>query len=267
MNTDRPKIRTEHLLAGYEKNIVLDDISFSVREGEILVLIGPNGAGKSTLLRTLVRELKPLGGCVYMDEKPVSELSGNDIAKKMSILMTGGMDPELMTCGDVVQTGRYPYTGTFGILSPADIRIAEESMKAVSVFDLKDRSFRGISDGQRQRVLLARAICQEPEILILDEPTSYLDIRYRLELLHMLKKLVLERKLTVIMSLHELEMAERIADRIICVKDGRADRMGTPAEIFGDDYIKRLYGFGDDTYDEILKELHLIRRSGKTNGE
>lgn len=169
--------------------------------------------------------------------------------------MTGRIEPELMTCGEVVESGRYPYTGRLGILSEKDRSKAAEAMELIRVSELYDVDFTCISDGQRQRVMLARAICQEPEVLILDEPTSFLDIRHKLELLSLLKKLVIEKGLAVVMSLHELELAEKISDTILCIKDGRVDRTGTPGEIFSGDYINNLYGIDEDL-------LSFARRQG-----
>ena len=153
-----------------------------------------------------------------------------------------------MTCEDVVATGRYPYTGTLGILSEEDKQKVRNAMETVHAWDLKDRDFTAISDGQRQRILLARAICQEPEIIILDEPTSFLDVRHKLELLAILKKMVLEKQVTVIMSLHELDLAQKISDQVICVHGDYIEKYGTPEEIFTSDYIKKLYGITRGSY-------------------
>ena len=140
-----------------------------------------------------------------------------------------------MTCEDVVATGRYPYTGRFGLLGDEDRRIIRQVMDMVNVTAIKDQDFTRISDGQRQRVMLARAICQEPEIIVLDEPTSYLDVRYKLEFLSILQRMKREKNLTVIMSLHELELAERVSDKILCINGRYVDRYGTPREILPED--------------------------------
>ena len=157
-----------------------------------------------------------------------------------------------MTCGEVVSLGRYPYTGKLGILSDADRRIVRESMELVNVSELEDRDYHAISDGQRQRVLLARAICQEPQLMILDEPTSYLDIRHKLEFLDLLKTLVRDRNIGVIMSMHELELAHMVSDRVVCISsEGKIHSSGTPQEVFTDELISRLYGMETGTLSEL----------------
>lgn len=236
-------IRTESLDTGYEKKAVVHGVEIEIRRGEIVTLIGPNGAGKSTVLKTIAGQLEPLGGTIFISDKERSSYTQNEIAKMQSVMLTERMSSEKMTCEEVVSLGRYPYTGRLGILSQDDRRIVSESMKLVHISELAGRDYHQISDGQRQRVLLARAICQEPEIMILDEPTSYLDIRHKLEFLDLLRKLVRERNIGVIMSMHELELAHMTADKVICISsEGRIEMTGIPDEVFTDEAISRLYG-------------------------
>ena len=245
-------LRAEGLGVGYGGVPVISGISFSAYSGKLLTLIGPNGAGKSTILKTLIRQLAPLGGTVYLGGRDMAAMPPRDVARSAAAVLTGRPAPELMSCGDVVATGRYPYTGRLGILSAEDRRIVAESMELVRVDRLRDRDFERISDGQRQRVLLARAICQEPRLLIMDEPTSFLDIRHKLDFLHLLRRLAREKGIAVVLSLHELDLAQRFADTVLCVSGGRIDRIGTPEEIFRGDYVARLYGVEHGGYNALF---------------
>ena len=234
-------IRCENLTIGYNKKPLIKDINIAVKRGEIVTLIGPNGAGKSTLLKSLSRQLEPIEGSVYLDDKKLSEMSGSDLSKKVAILFTDRIKGEMMNCYDVVATGRYPYTGYFGVLGAKDREIIENTMKLVKVDDLCDKDFKKISDGQRQRIMLARALCQEPEIVLLDEPTSFLDIRHKLEFLSILEQMKEDKKLTVIMSVHELDIAQKISDRVLCLKGDKVEKFGTPEEIFTKGFIRDLF--------------------------
>ena len=158
-------LKLEDLSVGYGGKPLLSDINIEIDKGEIVTLIGPNGAGKSTILKSISRQLKLLGGKVFLMEESVQDLSWRALSKKMAVVLTERMRPELMTCRDVVATGRYPYTGKFGVLSEADRRIVRESMELVHIEELADRDFMQTSDGQKQRVMLARAICHECEHL------------------------------------------------------------------------------------------------------
>ncbi len=255
-------LHTRDLAVGYGGKALIDDIALTVRPGEILTLIGPNGAGKSTILKTITRQLKPVAGAIWLDGKALSGLPERDLARTMSILMTERVDPERMTCEDVVSAGRYPYTGRLGILSAQDRAQVAAAMELVHVADLRDREFSQISDGQRQRVMLARAICQEPKVLLLDEPTSYLDVRHKLELLAILKELALKQKVAVVMTLHELDLAQKASDKILCVRQGQIDRYGTPEEIFSGGYIQQLYDIAQGSYNESFGCLELQAPSG-----
>ncbi len=249
-------IRTEKLDTGYDRKAVVSGVEIEIRRGEIIVLIGPNGAGKSTVLKTLAGQLEPVGGTVYIKDKARGDYNLTEIAKMQAVMLTERMSSEKMTCEEVVSLGRYPYTGRLGILSAEDRRIVRETMDLIHVGGIADRDYHEISDGQRQRVLLARAICQEPEIMILDEPTSYLDIRHKLEFLDLLRKLVRERQIGVIMSLHELELAHMIADRVICISSGgRIVKTGTPEEVFTGGSISELYEMDQERLEALYESF------------
>lgn len=249
----------KNVSVGYQKHPLIGNIDFGLEKGEILTLIGPNGAGKSTILKSIARQLELIGGDIYLDGRKLSEMPGTELSKKLAVVLTEKMKTEMMTCEDVVATGRYPYTGRFGILSEEDWQIVEESMELVHVTAIRDQDFMRISDGQRQRVMLARAICQEPEIIILDEPTSYLDVKYKLEFLSVLQEMRKKKGLTVIMSLHELDLAERVSDRILCVNGTCVDRFGRPEEIFTPGYISKLFSISAGSFDEENGNMELER--------
>lgn len=254
---------TEGLTVGYDGRPVVKNISLELSRGEILTLIGPNGAGKSTILKSITRQLAMLGGTVTLDGRSLGGYTGEELAKKMAILMTQRIRPELMTCWDVAATGRYPYTGRMGILTPEDKDKVAEALRLVHAEELAERSFARISDGQRQRIMLARALCQEPEILILDEPTSFLDIRHKLELLAILKDMVRQRQLAVVMSLHELDLAQKISDTVLCIRGDKVDRAGPPEKVFAEDYIHTLYGVERGSYNAAFGSLELEKPAGE----
>ncbi len=256
------RLSTENLSVGYGRKTLIGGIGLELRQGQIMTLIGPNGAGKSTILKSLIRQLPLTGGTVYLAGKDMAALSERDTARRLSVLMTAQVRPELMTCFDVAAAGRYPYTGRLGILTPEDREKTARCLELVHAAGLADRDFSRISDGQRQRVLLARALNQEPEVLVLDEPTSFLDIRHKLELLAILKDMVRTRRLAVIMSLHELELAQKISDWVVCVRGDVIARQGPPEEIFTPEYIADLYGAARGSYNALYGSLELEAPSG-----
>ena len=255
-------IKTKDLSVGYQGKVLIRDINLDIKKGEIVTLIGPNGAGKSTILKSVTRQLKLIGGEVYLDSDEIRKLSYKSMARKVAVMLTERMKPELMTCHDVVATGRYPYTGRLGVLSREDENKVDEALMAVHAQELGIRNFLEISDGQRQRILLARAICQEPEVMILDEPTSYLDIRHKLELLEILRKMAKEKEITVIMSLHEIDLAQKISDKIICVKGDAISHFGAPETIFREDIIRELYEIDNGSFDPCFGSIELPRPEG-----
>lgn len=239
----------DRLAAGYGKRPVAEGLSFHAGRGEIVTLIGPNGAGKSTILKTISGGLAPMGGELVLDGVPMERIPRKERARKLAVVFTEKLQGELMTCRDVTAAGRYPYTGRLGLLSEKDQRAVDQALELVHGTDLGDRPFDRISDGQRQRIMLARALCQEPEMILLDEPTSHLDVKYKLEFLSLLREMARKKELSVIMSLHELDLAERISDRVVCIKDGRMDRCGTPEQVFTPGYVEGLFGMTAGKFD------------------
>lgn len=234
-------LKLQDLTVGYHGDPLISEICLEVSKGMIVSLIGPNGAGKSTILRSVMGRLKSLGGAVWLGELDCKTIGRKELAKQMSVLMTGRIDTDCMTAYDVAAMGRYPYTGTMGHLTAGDHEVVCRSMKQVGAWELREQDYATLSDGQRQRVLLARALCQEPAVLILDEPTSFLDIHYKISFMNVLQKLCREQGIGVLMSVHEIELAQQVSHKVACVGFGRVDRIGTPAEIFSDDYLEKLY--------------------------
>ena len=251
-------LETKDLTVGYHGKPLIEDIALHVQRGKIVTLIGPNGSGKSTILKTIIGQLSKVSGTVFLDGKAMEARSRNEIARRMAILMTARMEPELMTCRDVVSSGRYPYTGRLGILQPEDQAIVERSLAQVGGMEFADRPFSAISDGQRQRLMLARAICQDTKILILDEPTSYLDMGFKMDILTNIRMLARDKKMAVIMSLHELDLAQKVSDTVACVRGDRIDRIGTPEEIFTRAYIAKLYQMEHGKYDPCFDSLEFV---------
>ena len=239
---------TQDLAIGYGKTPLASGIALGAKPGQILVLVGPNGAGKSTLLKTLAGQLAPLGGTVLLDGQDLTAYTGTARAQKLALMLPHTRRTELTTCFEFAAAGRIPYTGRLGILSDADRQAVQDALEIAGAAHLADRDFNCISDGQRQRVLLARAICQQPKVLLLDEPTSFLDIKGKIELLTILQKLAHEQGLAVIVSLHELDMAQKIADAVVCVFPDHVSGVLTPDAAFAPDNIRALYALSEAQY-------------------
>ena len=251
-----------HLSVGYDGHALIKDICLSIDKGEVVTLIGPNGAGKSTILKSISRQMQAIAGAVYIDQQDMAKIPRHALAQRMALVLTQRTNPELMSCRDVVAMGRYPYTGRLGVLSQVDEELVSLAMRTVRVEALSERDFAAISDGQRQRVLLARALCQQPEVIILDEPTSFLDIRHKLELLSLLREMAREQGITVIMSLHEIDLAQKVSDKIVCVKGDRIDRFGVPEDVFSESGVQALFDVEQGFFDPLFGNVELPRPGG-----
>ena len=248
-------LNTKALQVGYGRKVVVEDVNLAVRPGEVLTLIGPNGSGKSTILKTITAQLEKLGGVVYLDGKPQDKLSREEVARTMSLVNTQRLHPEWMTCREMVSMGRYPYTGRLGILSEHDWVKTDQTIKLVHAEDIAEENFNEISDGQRQRIMLARALCQEPEVLVLDEPTSFLDIQFKMDILATIRRAAKEDGVSVILSLHELELASAISDHVACVGGGRIQSVGTPEEILTGENLELLFHLKPGAGEELARGL------------
>lgn len=251
-------ISVKDLSAGYGGADIVSGISFDVEPGEILTMIGPNGGGKSTVLKAVCGLLKRSGGSVELCGKNADTLSRTERSRLLSAMLTGQICPELMTCREAIAAGRYPYTGMFGTLTEDDKRIVENAVRTVNAEAFADSDLNSVSDGQRQRVLLGSAICQQPRVLILDEPTSYLDIRHKIAFFEILRGLA-DEGLAVVMSLHELDFAEKISDKVICIKNGTLYRPNNSCDsdksnnsVFSPDNVCGLYDIPRGLYDKYF---------------
>ena len=259
---------TQGLAIGYGAPL-LRDISLQAERGRILAFIGPNGAGKSTLLKTLAGQLAAQSGAVLLDGKTLTTYTPNARARKLALMLPHMARTELTTCFDVAAAGRYPYTGRLGILSDEDKQQVRDALHLVQADELAARDFTKISDGQRQRVLLARAVCQQPEILLLDEPTSFLDVKGKAELMAVLQTLAHEKNVAIIVTLHELELAQKLADAVVCVSPQGVSGVLTPKEAFARENICHLFDLSDEQYTALFSEKpkpkfeHYIRSGQK----
>lgn len=253
---------TKQLAVGYHGHVLIHDIDLAIGRGRIVTLIGPNGAGKSTILKSITRQLSTIRGAVYIEKNELRSIAPATLAKQVAVVLTDRIRPELMTCEEVVAMGRYPYTNMLGKLTAEDKAIVHDSLARVQALDLAQQDFATVSDGQRQRIMLARALCQEPELLVLDEPTAYLDIRHKIELLDILREMAHEKGITVIMSLHEIDLAAKISDELICVKGDTIAAFGEPEEILGSGAIEALYDMEKGAYNLLFGSVELNKAEG-----
>jgi iron complex transport system ATP-binding protein len=236
------KLETKQLDAGYESRLVLRALQMNIAAGEVVALVGPNGSGKSTLLRVLGRVLKPRGGSVLLDGRALADWPTRSVAKEMALLPQGPVLSNDMTVEELVWMGRSPHQGLLGLPSTADREAVAWAIDETAIESLRGRSVASLSGGERQRAWLAMALAQRPRVLLLDEPTTFLDLKHQLEVLDLIQYLNLEHGLTVVMVLHDLNQAARYAGRVIVLKEGNVFAEGTPADVLTPETLAEVFG-------------------------
>jgi iron complex transport system ATP-binding protein len=231
----------ERLSVAYQHQVALRDVSLEARGGEVVVLIGPNGAGKSTLLRAIAGTLAPDAGRICLDGADMAQLRPAERAQLVAVVPQAARLPEAFTVGEVVLMGRNPHLPRFGGERPADYRAAQQAMQRTDTWQLAERRVGELSGGEQQRALIARALAQEPRVLLLDEATAHLDLRYQLAILHLARKLA-RSGLLVLAALHDLNRAAQHADRLALLNSGELLACGAPAHVLTPERLRQAYG-------------------------
>ena len=243
--TDSPQAHTlvvEGATVGYDDRVVVHDMTLEVATGAVTAIVGANGCGKSTLLRAMARLLKVSAGRVLLDGTPIDALPSRQVATVLGLLPQTPVCPEGIAVADLVGRGRYPHQGWFRRWTAQDDAVVEQALVDTDILDLADRPVDELSGGQRQRVWIAMALAQQTDVLLLDEPTTFLDVAHQVEVLDLLTDLNRERGTTIVMVLHDLNLAARYADRLVALTDGRLYAQGDPAEVVTEQMVRDVFG-------------------------
>ncbi len=245
----------QDLSVGYKNKTVLNNLSLTLEPGQFISLLGPNGAGKTTLLRTMSRHLKPLAGSIQIQGRQLEDMTAMEMAQSMAIVLTEKVSPPLFTVFEFVALGRYPHTNFLGRLNQTDYKIVQDVLASVHAKDLAQRFFADLSDGERQKALVARALAQEPKLLLLDEPTLHLDLKHRMEVMTILRNLCHSQGITVVASLHDVDVAAKVSDRVVLIKDGGMSAWGIPETVLTGKAVSDLYDFRDAQFSSHLGSI------------
>ncbi|AUM86474.1 Fe(3+)-dicitrate ABC transporter ATP-binding protein [Clostridium botulinum] len=239
-------IETKNLDIAYEDTLIVKELNMQIPKGKITSIIGANGCGKSTILKAVGRILKPKKGVVHLSGQDISKLSTKEIAKKMAILPQNPTAPSGLTVSELVAYGRFPHQKGFGNLTEEDKRIVKWALAATKLSEFERREVDTLSGGQRQRVWIAMALAQQTDLILLDEPTTYLDLAHQLEVLKLLYELNRNQKCTIVMVLHDLNLAARFSDYIIAIKKGAIIKYGTPEEVMTLEVLRKIFNINAD---------------------
>ncbi|MGG7610666.1 ABC transporter ATP-binding protein [Streptomyces sp. ZG43] len=240
--TTEHALTAEELTLGYADRTVIDSLDLAVEPGRITVIVGANACGKSTLLRSMSRLLAPRAGRVLLDGRQVHRFPAKELARTMGLLPQSPLAPEGITVSDLVGRGRHPHQGVFSRWSREDDAAVASALEATRTEELAERAVDELSGGQRQRVWIAMALAQQTDLLLLDEPTTFLDVSHQVEVLDLLTDLNATRGTTIVMVLHDLNLAARYADHLIALADGRLHAQGAPSEVLTEETVRAVFG-------------------------
>ncbi len=239
-------ISAKNLKVGYNERVIIEDLSITVNKGEVVSIIGPNGCGKSTLLKTLSRMIKPISGNVYLEDKNIKEIKNKKISQKICLLSQHNNAPLDLTVEELVYFGRMPHKKWYETKTTEDKEIVDWAIENTGLTKYKNTPIGALSGGERQRAYVAQALCQKPDVLLLDEPTTYLDISYQLELMELVRTINEKFNITIVMVLHELNQASKYSDRLIIMKNGTIVSDGCPNMTVNKEVIKDVYNIECD---------------------
>ncbi|WP_399082172.1 ABC transporter ATP-binding protein [Streptomyces sp. BBFR2] len=263
---DAPRLAARGVTVGYGERTVIDTLDVTVPQGVVTTIIGPNGCGKSTLLRTLSRLLKPSSGSVVLDGDDIGRLKTRDVAKKLGLLPQSPVAPEGLTVADLVARGRHPHQGWLRQWSSDDASVVERALEMTGVADLADRAVDTLSGGQRQRVWISMTLAQGTGLLLLDEPTTYLDLAHAIDVLDLVDDLH-EAGRTVVMVLHDLNLAARYSDNLIVMKAGSVLAQGHPRDVITAELLDEAFGLRAKVIDDPVGDRPLIVPIGRTHAQ
>lgn len=260
------EFQAKQLVAGYGERMILDHISLQIPSDQISVIIGANACGKSTLLKTLARLIKPASGEVLLDGRPIHKIPSKQLARMIGLLPQSPIVPEGITVADLVGRGRYPHQSMFGTWSREDYEAVAEAMEIMNITELANRHIDELSGGQRQRVWIAMALAQQTDILFLDEPTTYLDITYQIEILDLLTDLNRKYGTTIVMVLHDINLSARYADYLFAMRQGKLIAEGPPSEVITSQLIKDIFGLDSTIIQDPVSNSPSVVPIGRYHG-
>ena len=245
------------LKVGYKKNKVLSNIDLVIKSGEVVTILGANGIGKSTLIKTLTGEIPPIGGQVFVAGKPIENYTQKELSKHIAIVTTDKVQAGGLKVIELINLGRHPHTGYFGRLTDKDVQIVRKAMNDVVIAHKENSFLSELSDGERQKVMIARSIAQQTPIIILDEPFSFLDTASRIEILSLLKNICRTDDVGILLSSHDVSQAMRMSDRIVLIDKNREISVGTPNDLIRDNKIQNMFNNPDIIYDQLQSDFIL----------
>lgn len=255
--------KTEQTISGYDAKVIVNGISLTIPDGKISVIIGANACGKSTLLKTMARLMKPMGGEITLDGKQIGKIPPKQLARTLGLLPQTPIVPEGITVADLVGRGRFPHQKALSGWSKEDYAAVAEAMEIMNITELANQNIDELSGGQRQRVWIAMALAQQTDILFLDEPTTFLDITYQVEILDLLTDLNRRHHTTIVMVLHDINLSARYADHIFAMHKGRLVAEGTPSKIITSAIVKDIYGLECMIMEDPVSRSPLVIPKGR----